>query len=72
MPKGLKNVFQAGCGAAETILGVPQTMKRVLIVGVSVMVVVVLVLVGTMAFGVGSGKIDVNQLASNVPKVIPV
>lgn len=75
-PKGLKNIYQSGIGAAETILGVPQTMKTMLIVVVSIVALVVVVVIGTAAYSVGSGLIDVNQLADSagkaVPAVIPV
>lgn len=82
-PKGMKNVFQAGIGTAETILGFPKTFKTLLIVGATVTILVVVVVVGTAAWGVGSGKIDVNQLADtasrtaiesskNMPAVIPI
>lgn len=77
MPKGLKNVFEAGIGATETILGVPKTMQTMLYIGLGLMAFVVVVIVGTAAWGVGSGKIDVNQLAAqaaiasaNIPKVV--
>ena len=79
MPKGLKNVFEAGIGMTETIMGVPKTMQTVLYVGIACVALVVVVATFTAAWGVGSGKIDVNQLAAaaaeaskNMPAVIPV
>ena len=62
-PKGLKDVMQAGMGAAESILGVPGEMKTIVYVGLAVVALVVVVMVGTMCWGVGSGKINVNELA---------
>jgi hypothetical protein len=70
-PKGLKNVYQSGIGAAETILGIPKTMKTVLIVGVTVVALVIVVMLGTAAYGVGSGMIDVNELAETTGKYAP-
>lgn len=83
MPSGLKDVFESGVEAGQTILGVPKTAKTFMIVGITIFGVILLVVVGTMAWGVGSGKIDVNELAEsasrtaveaskNAPAVIPI
>ena len=64
-PKGLRDVYSSGCGAAEEILGFPKIGKNLFIAGFAVVVVVILVIVGTMAWGVGSGNIDVNELAKS-------
>jgi hypothetical protein len=74
-PKGMKNVFQAGIGTAETMLSFPKTFKSFMIVGVTVLALVILVVIGTAAWGVGSGKIDVNRLAdtaAEASKNIPI
>lgn len=79
----LKNVFESGCESAETLLSIPKTAKTFMIVGFTLFGVVLLVIVGTAAWGVGSGQIDVNELAEvasktaieaskNAPAVIPL
>ena len=67
-PKGLKNVFQAGVGTAETCLGFPKKAQTLMFVGVAVIGLILLVVVGTAAWGVGSGKIDVNKLADSAAR----
>lgn len=67
-PKGLKNVFQAGVGTAETLLDTPRKMQYIMYFGIAVVSLVLLVVVGTAAWGVGSGKIDVNQLADSAAR----
>lgn len=67
-PKGLKNVFQAGVGTAETLLDTPRKFQYLLYFGVAVVGLVVLVVVGTAAWGVGSGMINVNDLADSAAR----
>lgn len=76
--RGLSNVFQAGVGGAESLLGLPDTLKTIAYVGLAVVGILLFAVIGTMCFSVGSGRIDVNELArtaaeasKNIP-VIPV
>ena len=64
-PKGLKNVFTAGVGAAENILGLTKKMQTVMYVVIAVVGLVIIAVVGTFSFGVATDRIDVNQLADS-------
>lgn len=61
-PKGLKNIWNAGIGAGESLLKLPQDLRGIVIAGVTVMGLVLLVVVGTAAYSVASGRVDVNEV----------
>jgi hypothetical protein len=75
-PKGMKNIYESSIGLGEECLSLPGKFQKVMWVTVAVVGVVILGVVGTMCFGVSTGKIDVNQLAKdvaqNMPAVVPV
>lgn len=78
-PRGLKNVWESGLDAVSGLLGFPEDLKMILYVGLGVVGLVLVVVIGTACWGVGSGKIDVNQLAESgakaataMPKVMPI
>jgi hypothetical protein len=68
-PKGIKNLWEAGIGAGEDLLKMPSDLRKITWVVVGVTAGVIILIVGTMAFGVGSGKIDVNDLAKSYSEV---
>lgn len=72
---GLKSVFQSATGSLSALASLPKTMITLMIVGFSVLMLVIVVVVGVGAWGVGSGNIDVNELAktgADVAKSVPI
>jgi hypothetical protein len=77
--KGLRDLWNSGINAGETVFGFTDDIRILIYVVAGVAGLMLLLSVGTMAFGVGSGKINVNELAKsmaeaskNIPAVVPI
>jgi hypothetical protein len=69
MPKGLADLWSTGMGTAESLMGIPQTMKYFVYAGLAIAGVLLVAVVFTACYGVGSGKINVNELAQSAATV---
>ena len=64
------DVWDAGTGCAESLLGLPQTAESMLWALIAVGGLTLIAVVITMCWSVGSGGTSVNQLAETAVKAL--
>lgn len=64
MAKGLKDVFQSGVGAFESIASLPETGKGILIALVAIGGLALVLIVAGMSWGIGSGNQDAAAMVA--------